>query len=104
MQVLRLVILYHAPESWIGRGEGDVANNVRSSESTQNDDVSPITLVFFVEEIYIYKQLNFTHILICTNMVDLKQHSSKSIDSVINNADIIRKYTERAVHFKCHTV
>ena len=34
----------------IERGEGG-ANNVRSSESTQNVDVSPITMVFFVEEI-----------------------------------------------------
>ena len=37
-----------------GEGGGGVANNVRSSESTQNADyfdVSPITMVFFVEEI-----------------------------------------------------
>ena len=38
----------------IGRGGGGVANIVRSSESTQNVDyfdVSPITMVFFAEEI-----------------------------------------------------
>ena len=65
-------------KAWDRKGEGDVANNVRSSESTQNDDyfdVSPITLVFFVKEINSYKQLNFPHILICTNMVDFKQHN-----------------------------
>lgn len=54
-------------------------------------DASPITIVFFVEEIQAVEF--YPYFDITQTWLTSKRYSFKSVEGVTNNVDIIRKYT-----------